>query len=177
MARILLAVVEGAGEPIRTALEPKHEVTVVTDLRAAHRWLESERFDVIVCDVCFDGSQIFELWSRVRKNGQEVIFLAYRERDSELGESMELIVKKAVFDMGLAGYLDLREFASGNDSTVLLEFIEVGLKVGGAWKSGRRLISALGVAFKSQRLKLGMSLESLQTVSYTHLTLPTNREV
>lgn len=165
MARILLAV-EGTGQPLRVVLEPKHEIEVVTTLRAAYQLLETQRFDVIVCDVCFDGSQMFELWSWVRKTGQEVIFLAYRERDSEMGESMELLVKKAVFNMGLAGYLDLRDFAApGCDGTVLLEFIELGLKAGQEPKSSRKLVSALGAALKSRRLKLGISLEELANAS------------
>jgi len=170
LARILLAVIEGTGELIRTVLEPRHAVTVVNTIRAAHKWLVSQFFDVIVCDVSFDESQMFDLWTLVRKSGHDVIFLAYRERDSELGESMELIVKKAVFDMGLDGYLDLREFASGDfDNTMLVEFIELGLKakkrrqIGGA--KGRRLITALGTAVNTRRVKLGMSVEELAKAS------------
>jgi DNA-binding Xre family transcriptional regulator/CheY-like chemotaxis protein len=168
-----LAAVEGAGQSLKTALS-KHAVTVVRKLGEAYRCLDSEQFDLIVCDVCFDDSQMFDLWSTVRRRGLRVPFLAYRERESELGGSMELIVKKAVFNMGLDGYLDLRELAlPDRDLAVLVDFIELGL-ASGKLKSERindHLLVGLGTTVKSRRLKLGLSLEGLAKASGLEIKL------
>lgn len=170
MARIFLAVVrEGLVHRVisQCGLSTSHEITVSETLTAAYRSLESEHFDLIVCDVGFDESQIFDIWAAVRRKEPRVTFLAYRERDSDLGKAMELLVQKAVLDMGLDGYLDLREFQAPDDCTAFVDFIELGLK-SGKLKKGRinnRLLPSLGTAVKNRRAKLGMSLEALSEAS------------
>jgi CheY-like chemotaxis protein len=170
MARIFLAVVkQGLVHQVisQCELSTTHEITVCETLTAAYKSLESEHFDLIVCDVGFDDSQIFDIWSAVKRKEPRVTFLAYRERDSDLGKSMELLVQKAVLDMGLDGYLDLREFQAPDDCTAFIDFIELGLK-SGKLKKGRInncLLPSLGTAVKNRRSKLGMSLEALSEAS------------
>jgi DNA-binding Xre family transcriptional regulator/CheY-like chemotaxis protein len=150
-----------------------HEVTVCEKLTAACGSLESEHFDLVVCDVGFDGSQMFDLWVAVKRKEPRATFVAYRERDSDLGEAMELLVKKAVSDLGLDGYLDLREFSAEADCTAFVDFIELGLK-SGKLKKGRindRLLPSLGTTVKNRRSKLGMSLDALSEASGLKLKL------
>jgi DNA-binding Xre family transcriptional regulator len=171
LARILLAVVK-EGELARRLISDghvsrAHEITVAETLRAAYRSLESEHFDLVVCDVGFDGSQMFDLWAAVRHKEPRATFLAYRERDSDLGESMELLVKKSVSVLGLDGYLDLREFSAEADCTAFVDFIELALK-SGKLKKGRindHLLPSVGTMVKNLRSKLGMSLQALSEAS------------
>ncbi len=181
MARILLAVIKEGGLVHRLVshgnLSTTHEITAVESLTAAYRLLESEHFDLVVCDVGFDGSQMFDLWAAVRGKEPRVTFLAYRERDSDLGEAMELLVKKAVLDMGLDGYLDLREIEA-DACKAFANFIELGLKPG-KLKKGRinnRLLPSLGTAVKNRRSQLGMPLEALSEASGLKLRLLENLE-
>lgn len=177
MARIFLAVVREEGLVHRVisqcGLSTTHEITVSETLTAAYRSLESEHFDLVVCDVGFDGSQMFDLWAAVRHKEPRMTFLTYRERDSDLGEAMERLVQKSVSDMGLDGYLDLREFKAPDDCRAFVEFIELALKSGNL-KKGRindRLLPSLGMAVKNRRSKLGMSLEALSEASGLKLKL------
>ncbi len=177
MARILLAVIK-EGELVHRSIShgdfsTTHEIAVSETLTAAYRSLESEHFDLVVCDVGFDDSQMFDLWAAVRHKEPRVAFLAYRERDSDLGEAMELLVQKSVSDMGLDGYLDLREFKAPDDCRAFVEFIELALK-SGKLKKGRIndcLLPSLGTAVKNRRLKLGMSLEAFSEASGLKLKL------
>jgi DNA-binding Xre family transcriptional regulator/CheY-like chemotaxis protein len=177
MARILLAVIKEGGLVHRLVshgnLSTTHEITAVESLTAAYRLLESEHFDLVVCDVGFDGSQMFDLWAAVRGKEPRATFLAYRERDSDLGEAMELLVKKAVSNMGLDGYLDLREFGAEGGCTAFVDFIELALK-SDKLKKGRindHLLPSLGTMVKNLRSKLGMSLEALSEASGLKLKL------
>lgn len=177
MARILLAVIK-EGELAHRSIShgdfsTPHEIAVFETLTAACMALGSEHFDLVVCDVGFDDSQMFDLWASVRRKEPRVAFLAYRERDSDLGEAMERLVQKAVLDMGLDGYLDLREFQAPDDCRAFVEFIELALK-SGRLKKGRIndcLLPSLGTAVKNRRSKLGMSLEALSEASGLKLKL------
>jgi len=67
MARIFFAVVREEGLVHRVisqcGLSTTHEITVSETLTAAYRSLESEHFDLVVCDVGFDESQMFDIWA------------------------------------------------------------------------------------------------------------------
>lgn len=178
MARILLAVVKEGRLARKLVFQDNpwttHEIDVVETLTAAYKALESKHFDLVVCDVAFDESQMFDLWAVVRHNKPRVTFLAYREQDSDLGEAMELLVRKAVLNMGLDGYLDLREIEAPDAcSKAFVNFIELGLKPG-KLKKGRinnRLLPSLGTAVKNRRSQLGMPLEALSEASGLKLRL------
>lgn len=176
MARILLAVIkEGAACSLafQDNLSTIHAITIAETLKEAYRSLESKHFDLVVCDVAFDESQMFELWAAIRRKEPRVTFLAYRERDSDLGEAMELLVKKAVLNMGLDGYLDLREIEAPDACKAFVDFVELGLKPG-QLKKGRinnRLLPYLGRAVKNRRSKLGISIDALSKASGLKLRL------
>lgn len=125
MARILLAAVDDGGEPIRRAL-PDHELVCVRKLNEAWNQLTQRQYALVVCDVSFDESQMFPLFTLARKVG--VPFVAYTERDFALGESMEVLVQKAVSSFGLF-YLDLKSFDPevADTSTVIREQLELHL--------------------------------------------------
>lgn len=181
MARIFLAVVKEEGLVHRVisqcGLSTTHEITVSETLTAAYRSLESEHFDLVVCDVGFDGSQMFDIWAAVRSKEPPVTFLAYRERDSDLGEAMELLVQKAVLDMGMDGYLDLRKFQAPDDCTAFVDFIELGLKSDKLkGRINNRLLPSLGTAVKNRRSKLAMSLEALSEASALSIKLLSDLE-
>ena len=182
MSRILLAVVK-EGNLANRAISRKdvliaHDIVVVDTWTEARRSLESEQFDLVVCDVGFDQSQLFDVWEAVRRKEPQVAFLAYRELDSDLGESMEQLVAKTLSGMGLASYLDLREFTAPYDCKAFVEFIELGLQPG-SLKEGMlndSLLSSLGKAVENRRLKLGISLEALSQASGLKLKLLKNLE-
>jgi DNA-binding Xre family transcriptional regulator/CheY-like chemotaxis protein len=155
LGQVLLAVDDDGGELVRLALELKHQVTVVTSLSAATRLLATVDFDAVICDVCFDCCQVFELWKLVRER-PNVAFLAYKQRHSELGEAMETIVEKAVLNMGMECF-ELQNLLEKGNVAMLGDFIELHLRGYGR----KTLCSKFGRAVKQRRLKLGVSLEDL----------------
>lgn len=175
MARILLAALKEenlAHIAISSGgFSKTHEVAVSETLIAAYKLLESEHFDLIVCNVCFDESQIFDLWAAARRKEPRVTFLAYREQDSDLGEAMEVLVNKVVSHMD--GYLDLREFQAPDDCAAFVAFIELGL-ISDQLESGRlnnQLFPTFGTMVKKRRSKLGISLEALSEASALNVKL------
>ncbi len=176
VARILLAVIKEGGAcslVFQDNLSTIHVITVAETLKEAYRSLESEHFDLVVCDVAFDESHMFDLWAAIRRKEPRVTFLAYRERDSDLGEAMELLVKKAVLNMGLDGYLDLRQIEAQDACKAFVDFIKLGVKPG-QLKKGRinnQLLPYLGTTVKNRRSKLGMPLKALSAASGLKLRL------
>lgn len=166
MSRILLAVGEGTGQVIRTALSERHELVIVDSIADAQLQLDARAFDAVICDVGFDSSQLFQLWNVVRHSNHHVPFIAFREGDSESGLSMESMVQTAILNLGLY-YLDLREFACALDLSAVADFVEASLPVATDQPVmvGNRLAIRIGMITRRRRLNLSMELEELSHLS------------
>lgn len=168
MARVLLAVVAGGGQPIRQALSD-HEVIVVETMKEASQAILSGLFDLGVCDICFDESRMFDLWSLVRKRsaGRQVRFIAYKEQEPALAEELERVMRGSALNMGIADYVDLQKYSLGKETdrsslTSLQRVLESHLQ-SDACTSGvaQRLFDGLGPTVRRHRIELGMSIEDL----------------
>jgi hypothetical protein len=112
MAKILVA---ASQEPqaICNRMLNKHELFFAETVSQAHRFLEDERLDLIICTVVFDESRMFDLLRLAKANGEwkRIPFLCCKVRPKLLDYPLALEgVQIACRTLGAAAFLDIETY-------------------------------------------------------------------
>lgn len=140
MARILIAEEHGEDSFIQNLLKPKHELVVVTTMREAATTLKSQLFDLIIIDLHFDESRMFDalhLVKSISKNADKPI-IGIASRRGRVLRTVQDGLDFTARAMGAWMFLDVHEYNKTRDPDAeVLRVIERCL-VGEARKANRK---------------------------------------
>jgi CheY-like chemotaxis protein len=107
-ARILVAGGDKSYNRLLSLLGREHSVVSVDTIEKAVRVAKSEIFDLVVCDIEFDESRMFDLLQALKKNKQQKPkpFICFRQTPSPFGEAVQTGVLTAAKLSGANAYMD-----------------------------------------------------------------------
>jgi CheY-like chemotaxis protein len=110
MSKVLVADIPEADEKIRACL-PAHDLNFVRTLGAAVRELRRDGYQLIVIDLHFDESRMFELLRYVRSlpHHKDVPVICVQCEDVMLSEAVLKNMDDAVMALGGTAFIDLRD--------------------------------------------------------------------
>jgi len=118
MARILLATTPDSAEPLLELLAG-HDVCQVQRLAEAERLILEDGFELVVCDVDFDDSQMFDLFKAVKqsKSHTALPFVGVRITSSQQHSILFSNLQNSARVLGMSDYVDLEQIGSEQNSS------------------------------------------------------------
>src|SRR5262249_26996210 len=120
LARILVASASDHSSSLTDTLSLEHEVLFVTCLKKALDIVSGQDLDLIMCNIQFDESRMFELLIKIKATcKRDVPFICYKENETRLSPDVDRNVAYAARALGATDYLDASKTAQINDSSLL----------------------------------------------------------
>ncbi|MGQ0655635.1 MAG: hypothetical protein ACT4P4_25815 [Betaproteobacteria bacterium] len=125
MPRILLAGTSDAIEALSGVLQNDAELVTARSVREALE-LFDPRIDVVVCNVRFDESRMFDflLALRQKPGGEKVRVVSFRIEGAELSPRMRSSIRSALEALGVDTFVDVPSLAQQFDRQIALETLK-----------------------------------------------------
>jgi CheY-like chemotaxis protein len=118
MAKIFIADTKDGKAFLRTLLEPNHELTVVTSMTDAAAALKEKTFDLIIIDLHFDESRMYDAMHLVKaipKNANKPIICFGSQQQTRMPQTVNDALNFATKALGAWMFIDLHTYNQAKD--------------------------------------------------------------